>query len=429
MANSSGKYLLPGLSVPRPHALAPALRALLGAGTLGLAAHASAATISVSTTADEVSANGACSLREAIANANSNTQTYVDCAAGTGNDKIDFAAAAFPSGALTAVTISSVLTLSDISATTIDGADRVAIDGGGVTQIFQTLASSNTAFKALTLRHAGNNAIRNYGTAVVDHCTLTGNKGVQGGAIFSDHALTVTGSTIANNSIQSLSGRGGGILAYGAGTVTVVESTLSGNSAPRGGGVYGFLGSGTITISNSTLSGNSADFGGGIYQRNVSLMLTNVTVAGNSATVSGGDIATFSNGSGNLFLRNTIVADASSGGNCYLTEGFTIHDLGGNIDDGSSCGFTIAASSLPNTGPMLSALADNGGQTATMLPLPGSPAIDAVACDIPPGTDQRGIPRPQGELCDIGAVEFNVSDRVFGDGFETAVVSSMLVAD
>jgi hypothetical protein len=52
------------------------------------------------------------------------------------------------------------------------------------------------------------------------------------------------------------------------------------------------------------------------------------------------------------------------------------------------------------------ALADNGGYTFTHALVPGGPAVDAVRTDCgPPATDQRGVPRPQGPACDIGAVE------------------------
>ena len=77
---------------------------------------------------------------------------------------------------------------------------------------------------------------------------------------------------------------------------------------------------------------------------------------------------------------------------------------GHNLDSGDSCGFTAPAD-LRNTDPRLDTLKDNGGFTPTLALLPGSPAIDAgdnAAC---PATDQRGVTRPQGAACDIGAYE------------------------
>jgi hypothetical protein len=57
---------------------------------------------------------------------------------------------------------------------------------------------------------------------------------------------------------------------------------------------------------------------------------------------------------------------------------------------------------------VLGPLQDNGGSTVTHALLPGSPAIDAGDPTRCRGTDQRGVPRPQGAECDIGAFERDV---------------------
>ena len=83
-----------------------------------------------------------------------------------------------------------------------------------------------------------------------------------GGGIFNDGTLTVTNSTLSGNS----AGWGGGIANVSSGTVTVKDSTLSGNSASEdgGGGIANI--NGTVTVKNSTLSDNSAsEDGGGWY--------------------------------------------------------------------------------------------------------------------------------------------------------------------
>jgi hypothetical protein len=67
---------------------------------------------------------------------------------------------------------------------------------------------------------------------------------------------------------------------------------------------------------------------------------------------------------------------------------------------------------MQNTNPQLSPLSDNSGPTKTHALLAGSPAINAVlladCSDVsgPIATDQRGIVRPQGGACDVGAFEF-----------------------
>jgi hypothetical protein len=165
-----------------------------------------------------------------------------------------------------------------------------------------------------------------------------------------------------------------------------------------------------VNLSNSTFSGNSAPFGegGGLYNYATSnLTITNSTFAGNSAS-SGGGINLF-NQSGVTPLKNTLLAN-NNGGNCAGTG--IPGNVGNNLDSGATCGFGFDNGSLSNTNPMLSPLAGNGGPTQTMALQASSPAIDrgnAGICSAAPvsGVDQRGLSRPQGAGCDIGAYEFN----------------------
>jgi hypothetical protein len=83
----------------------------------------------------------------------------------------------------------------------------------------------------------------------------------------------------------------------------------------------------------------------------------------------------------------------------------SVDSLGYNLTDDTSCGFT-ATGDLVVADAMLGPLQDNGGPTETHDLLPGSLAIDAGGSCPPPTTDQRGVVRPQGVACDIGAVEF-----------------------
>jgi hypothetical protein len=99
-------------------------------------------------------------------------------------------------------------------------------------------------------------------------------------------------------------------------------------------------------------------------------------------------------------LKNTMVTDSLAGNNCSGT----ITDGGGNLSypDTTCPGI--------NVDPILGPLQNNGGPTFTMEPGPGSAAIDAgddAICAAPPvnNLDQRGITRPAGAHCDIGAVE------------------------
>ena len=211
--------------------------------------------------------------------------------------------------------------------------------------------------------------------------------------------LTVINSTFSGNF-----GSVGGGIASNNSTVSVSSSEFDVNSASKsniaagsGGGI--FSEGGQLTVSNSTFYRNSADSdGGGIAGDNSTVAVTNCTFAHNSAGVNGNAIER--SGGGSLALRNTIVAYSIAGTNCVGS----ITDGGGNLSypDTSCPGI--------NSNPRLLQLNNNGGPTFTMLLDRGSPAIDAAndaTCAAAPvnNLDQRGVKRPQGAHCDIGAVE------------------------
>jgi hypothetical protein len=101
-----------------------------------------------------------------------------------------------------------------------------------------------------------------------------------------------------------------------------------------------------------------------------------------------------------VYVANSIFADNGTGG-CGITQ-----SLGYNLSDDESCNL-YEPTDLIVADAMLGPLQDNGGPTETHDLLPGSPAIDAGSMDCPPpDTDQRGVARPQGAGCDIGAVEY-----------------------
>jgi CSLREA domain-containing protein len=231
------------------------------------------------------------------------------------------------------------------------------------------------------------------GTLTIDgggNITISGNNSVQVMIVNSGANLTLQNLTIANGKASS----GGGIL--NGGTLTITNSTFSGNSASGGGDGGGIFNIGdTVTITNSTFSGNSADRGGGINNLVGTLSVTNSTFSNNSANFSGGSggIRNF----GTATLKNTIIANSPSGGNCSAFGTFTAQ--GTNFaTDGTCSGFTQVTPAQLNLGP----LAVNApGTTATHALLSGSVAIDAATdCTDTGGTtvttDQRAWPAPRG---------------------------------
>lgn len=204
--------------------------------------------------------------------------------------------------------------------------------------------------------------------------------------------VTINNLTIQNG-FTTLSG--GGIYNNGGGTLTVANSTFTGNKAPTGGAIANY---GITTIVNSTFYNNQAtQNGGGAFNVGGTLTILNSTFHGNSAVSNGGGV--FNEQSSTLNLGNTILA-GSTGGDC--ANNGTIGSNTGNLIQDNSC------SALINGDPKLMPLADNDGYTQTMALLPDSPARnqgDATICSTAPvsGLDQRGMPRDT--PCDIGAYE------------------------
>ncbi|HLI41153.1 MAG TPA: choice-of-anchor Q domain-containing protein [Streptosporangiaceae bacterium] len=241
--------------------------------------------------------------------------------------------------------------------------------------------------------------INNSGTLKLSTSTFTGNTAQEGGGVFNQKTATVSGDTFADNTATIY---GGGALLNAAGTMTVKGDTFTGNTGPGGGAIDNDA---TLNISDSTFTGNTGGTnGGGAIDNFGSTTITQATFSGNSSPY-GANILNYTGYT--LTIGMSIVANGQGGGpNCG--GGQPVTDAGYNIDTGSSCGFSTASHSMNNTNPQLDPLADNGGPTQTMALPAGSPAVDAIPASTPGctgSTDQRGITRPQGTGCDIGAYE------------------------
>lgn len=218
-------------------------------------------------------------------------------------------------------------------------------------------------------------------------CQTTPSNG--GGAIYitGTGGGTIANSTIAGNAANS-GGVGGGIYAAAvAGTVNIVRSTVSGNSAPADGAIH--VGSSSTTeITNSTISGNTSAGTDGIG--------VSGTLKLKSTTISGHDFGVRTDIGQTTEMQNTIMDDPCLGDAPV--------SLGHNMDIGTTCGFGADPTDQESADAVLSALLDNGGPTLTHKPGAAGSAIDAGDCPSL-GIDQRGFPRPAGAACDVGAVE------------------------
>src|SRR6266851_4050496 len=305
------------------------------------------------------------------------------------------------------------------------GAGATTVDGRNASQVFNVSPAASVTLGQLAV--TGGNAslgggIQNAGTLLLAHSTVTDSAANNGGGIYNQQGgtLTLAGttvsqnkaslagggivdffgtvsisqSTIAGNAATGRNSEGGGGIANGDGTLTVDKSTISGNSTSSGTGGSAIFNILTTSVSNSTISGNTGP--GHSVLNSDTLTLSYVTIASNSAGISN---------SGSVTATGTIIANNNPGTNCFgnrFNEPF-----GFNLDSGTSCRLS-QATDLTGTDPLLGPLASNGGPTQTQALEAGSPAIDhgGTSANGCPPTDQRGVTRPQGPACDIGAFEF-----------------------
>ena len=283
-----------------------------------------------------------------------------------------------------------------------------------------------------------------------------------GGGLFAglypNEAIEISGTTFDGNvvtkaSTKDSSGTGGGIW-YGSATgaannatFTLKDSTLSRNKAVGQGG--GFWTSAGATISNVTFFGNDAtdssisdpdDWrrgnGGALaVNNNAPIAITNATFANNHSGFNGGAVA----GGSTVTVKNTLFANNTTDWpikimqHCTnaLTDGSNNMQFPAKNPNPNFFNETNCTNSITIADPQLGALADNGGRTQTMALPNASPAVGAGNNATCPATDQRGVARPQGASCDIGAFELVLAlalspgfAGVGGPGFTLTVTGS-----
>ncbi|MDE3169752.1 MAG: right-handed parallel beta-helix repeat-containing protein [Acidobacteriota bacterium] len=326
-------------------------------------------TITVTNTAD----SGAGSLRAAVASA-------------APGDTINFSLT-YPA----TITLSSTIWMTTSVTIAGPGANNLAISGNNATELFYVTGGPTVAISGVTIE--------------------AGNAPSGGGIMVFASTLQLTDCAVSGNTASLYNG--GGIFNFDQSNLVLNRTTVSGNSAAgEGGGIVSYQGS-TVTLINSTVSANSSGTdGGGIVNSSSTLVVINGTIAGNSAATVGGGI---DDSNGTLTLKSTLVAN-NKGGNCSLS-GSTLTSDGYNLSDDGSCSAILNSTTDSNNvsaaGLDSKGLQNNGGSTNTIALLPTSPAIDGVPvanCTLTDGTtkvtmDQRGVSRPQGPACDIGAFE------------------------
>lgn len=203
----------------------------------------------------------------------------------------------------------------------------------------------------------------------------------------------------------------GGAIFNDAGTVTLTNVTLSANTA--NGGANGY-----------TLSGRGSGYGGAIFNYAGTLTLDFVTLSGNNVAAGASGTGGTANG-GAVYSLGDSAAACSAGGNTCTTSGNARLTMNHSIAANSTAGVNELMTTAINGGSSTGSGADNlvgtaadtlllsalpavltGGMADVMIPQAGSVAINAAgAGPCSSATDQRGIARPQGAACDVGAVE------------------------
>jgi CSLREA domain-containing protein len=260
-------------------------------------------------------------------------------------------------------------------------------NGGGIAH-----ESNNASFVDMLV--SGNTAASDGGgmylgaggsAASLDGITVTRNTAARGAGILNHMKLTTSDVWVDSN---TASGDGGGL--WNGGNSTLRSTTLSNNSAGgNGGGLFSTTATGQVT--NSTVTGNTATGagsavwnGGGVLQLFFSTLVGTVNVGSGSTDA----------------FRGTLVSGSCTGTGLMNSNGFNLES------PGSTCNFH-GQGDQPNVGnPLLGTLGFNGGFAPTVPLLGGSPAIDGAGANCNVSTDERNIPRPQLNGCDIGAFEY-----------------------
>jgi CSLREA domain-containing protein len=303
-----------------------------------------AATIIVNSLEDTTLADGQCTLREALENANQDTAEVGDCIAGNGDDVIDL------TGLNGTITLSSELRITSNLIVEGPGAEKLTLSGNHQAIIFD-IAPDPEASGAITVKINGIKITKGYSNwnwygycggisagsingsshLTISDSIISGNSSggitncdgthiinsvVSGNGrvgIYSENDLTITGSTVSKN-------RDGGIITYGI--TNIANSTISENDYDSGITSEG----GTLTITSSTISGNSAyGDGGGISTWNNNLTITDSVVSENFADGNGGGIYHHSDNNATLIIKNSTISEnlaheeggTSNGGGIY----------------------------------------------------------------------------------------------------------------
>ncbi len=312
------------------------------------------------------------------------------------------------------------------------------LSGLGALSITSSVTINGAGARTTTVRAAnGSRVFSINATSTLRDLTITGGSLTSttalygGGVRITGGDVTLERTTVRGNSVSSSQ------LAFGGGigvesteaSVTVIDSTITGNSAyggsgadnggsAAGGGIYT---SGPGIIKRSTVAANTATGGPALYAQGGGAYISgNATIEQSTFAANGvatiGDVTGFRQGGNLLIADNSAISGsifaagtATSGPDCYRQSGSVTEPAKNLASSATDC---LGAGSLRGVDPKLGSLTDNGGPTDTMRPAADSPAIDAAASCGSRTADQRGNALFGGTGCDLGAVEVAASRTV-----------------
>ena len=308
--------------------------------------------------------------------------------------------------------------------------NSAGVDGGGMYNDMSSPSLVNVSFSnnlaGTTEERGSGGGMYNWRSShpSLENVTFLENYGFGGGGMYNSDSS----SPILNNVTFRLNWAevGGAMRNTVDSSPSLVNVIFDRNQANFGAGMHNTSGS-NPSLMNVTFNGGTGESGGGMLNSQSSPTLVNVTFTNNGVSGGFGTGGAMVNGDGsNPSLTNVTISgnysdDEGGGGgianyasNPIITNSIIYGNTEGEIvnfdSSNPSVSFSIVQGGYPGTGnldadPLLGPLQDNGGFTQTMALGPGSPAIDAADDSVCPATDQRGVPRPQGAGCDMGAFE------------------------
>jgi hypothetical protein len=281
------------------------------------------------------------------------------------------------------------------------GARDTTIFGGATFRVMEVVAGSSAKLSGVTMADGWANPtpgnpgfraggiIRNHGTLTLDRVRVTGGNATSGGGIANTGGmLTIDRSLIDGNDGGS---DAGGLLNFAGGTVVVRTSTIARNVATQGGGFMSWGDPGPANTSS----------------------FDHVSIVGNHARGAHGGVNHVDSRGDVLRMVRSLIAGNTAPTGAPRNCGRPVTSLNFNVADSDECGLNGDMDRVVADARLGEGLQNLGGETDVWPLLADSPAVDWIqGCS--PDTDQRGIERPQGDACEVGAYEHDPVRFVFG---------------